>query len=158
MGRNSNFLNSTMLNRPIHSPREGQIGTRAPEFEIDEIVLARRARNAFGKLSLARVDARRVVRGISNIYDYTVCQIVHYLTCGFCCARCAADSINEHYLYTVQYMDSENPGVDKDFEFDLLQKYHSVAEVKAETAFCVDVGPSEPSNEIDAIAVQLRTC
>jgi len=48
-----------------------------------------------GKFSLGRVTARRVVRMRTNNDDCTVCQVAHFLTCGICCSRCAADSIKE---------------------------------------------------------------
>ncbi|GMI04276.1 hypothetical protein TrRE_jg5016 [Triparma retinervis] len=140
----------------FNSPREGQIGLRHPEYEVGDLVLSRRARNAFGKFSLAKVESRRVVRGWTNSEDWTICQVAYYLSCGLCCARCAADSINERYLYTVKYLDTENPGVDKDFTANLLQTY--TAEVEATDASCVAVGPGAAgASENDVVIVVGKT-
>ena len=108
------------------------------------------------QFSLAKVESRRVVRGWTNSEDWTICQVAYYLSCGLCCARCAADSINERYLYTVKYLDTENPGVDKDFTANLLQTY--TAEVEATDASCVAVDPGAAgASENDVVIVVGKT-
>ena len=108
------------------------------------------------QFSLAKVTKRRIVRASTNQDDWTVCQVAYYLSCGLFCATCAADSIGEKYLYTVMYLDTRNPGVDKDFPASLLQKY--TAEVEATDASCVGVDPGGVDVIIEVQGTDQRGC
>ena len=110
-----------MLPHPIHDAKAGEVGIGLPSFEVGEIVAAQRRRNPLKKNFKATVVERRCVRGSTNRDDWTVCQMVYFSSCGLCCRSCAASSIEERYLYKLQYIDDRSQ-IDIDMEEEYITK------------------------------------
>ena len=88
-----------------------------------------RCKNAFGKFTPSTVVARRRLRKARNYNsytcDYTFCEVIYFLTWGFCCARHAAGSIEERFVYDCKY---EDDYIDKFLPEECLKKRPTIVE------------------------------